>query len=117
MNNREAALYAASFIDSRKGRDIAIIDIAEKSGFADYFVIATVGSLRQLEALAADVEDKMAEAGIPVNHAEGKGGSGWILIDFGDIIVNLFTEEERNHYNIERVWSDCIKIDFEPEGK
>ena len=114
MEIKEKAIYAADFLDSRKAADITIIDIAEKSGFADYFVIATAGSLRQLEALSGDLEDKMAEQSWLAHHVEGKGDTGWILLDFGDIIVNLFTEEQRNHYNLEKLWSDCITIDYEP---
>jgi ribosome-associated protein len=115
MDNRELALFIADFLDGRKADDIAIIDIAEKSGFADYFVICTAGSIRQLQAMSADLEDKVAEKGTLVHHVEGKGESGWILMDFGDIIVNLFTSEQRDHYNIDKIWGDCVKLDFEPK--
>ncbi|MBQ1907964.1 MAG: ribosome silencing factor [Firmicutes bacterium] len=111
---REKALFAASFLDSRKAMDITVIDISEKSGFADCFVIASAASLRQLEALSSDLDDKMAERGWISGHTEGKGDSGWILIDFGDVIVNLFTIEQREHYNLEKLWGDCVRVDFEP---
>lgn len=114
MTNKDIALLAANELDKRKALDITIIDIAEKSGFADYFVIATASSLRQLGSLTTFVEDKLAEEGILVNHTEGKGDSGWILMDYGDVIINIFTAEQREHYNIEKLWNDCIKIDFEP---
>ena len=89
MDNRELALFIAEFLDGRKADDIAIIYIAEKSGFADYFVICTAGRIRQLQAMSADLEDKVAEKGTLVHHVEGKGESGWILMDFGDIIVKI----------------------------
>ncbi len=113
MTNKEIAYFIAKEMDSRKATDITIIDIAEKSGFADYFVIASVAGLRQLSALATNIEDKLAEQGLIVGHVEGKGDSGWILMDYGDIIVNLFTVEQREHYNMEKVWADCDRIYYE----
>ncbi len=115
MTNREIALFIAAELDKRKALDITIIDIAEKSGFADYFVIATAGSLRQLQALSDYAEDKLAEVGMIPRHIEGKGDSGWILMDYNDVIINLFTAEQRDHYNIEKIWNDCLRVDFEPE--
>ncbi len=114
MDNRELALLCAKTLDARKANDIVILDVAEKSGFADYFVIAGASSLRQLESLTDELEDKLAEQGVLVGHIEGKGESGWILMDFGDIIVNLFTAEQREKYQIEKIWKDCVRIDFEP---
>jgi len=113
MTNKEIAYFAAEELDTRKALDITIIDIAEKSGFADYFVIASATSLRQLSALSDNLEDKLASEDILPHHIEGKGDSGWILLDYGDIVINLFTVEQRDHYNIEKIWNDCIRLDFE----
>ena len=117
MTNKELALITAQTLDAKKAQDIVILDIAEKSGFADFFVIADAGSARLLEALADEVEDRMAAEGEALNHREGVGDSGWILLDFGDIIVNLFTKVQREHYNIEKVWADCDSVEFVPERK
>lgn len=114
MDIKETALYIADVLDKKKGSDIVIIDISEKSGFADYFVIAQAASLRQLDALMNEVEDALAKEEIFVKHIEGRGESGWVLMDYGDIIVNLFTQEQRNRYQIEKVWKDCPAVDFEP---
>lgn len=114
MDNKELSLLIAKTIDSKKGQDIVILDIGAKSSFADYFVIATASNLRLLSALCDEIEDKVAEQGVIVTHIEGKGDSGWILMDFGDIIVNLFTPEQRGHYGIERIWRDCAEIEFNP---
>ena len=84
-----------------------MIDIAEKSGFADYFIIATGNTDRQINSMADDVEDALAENGLMVKSIEGKNTSGWILLDFGDVIVNLFTPDMRDRYNIEKIWADC----------
>ena len=78
--------------------------------FADYFVNATGGSERQLGALADDVEDKFAELGITPKSKDGRPDTGWILVDGGDVIVNLFTESTRDKYTLEKIWSDCESI-------
>lgn len=113
MNNKEIALLAAQTLDKKKAGDIVVMDIKEKSSFADFFVIASASSERQLIALADEVEDRFAQEGILVKSIEGKENSGWILMDFGDVIINLFTLEQRERYHIERVWGDCEFVPFE----
>jgi len=117
MTNKELAILTAQTLEAKKAQDTVILDIAEKSGFADFFVIADAPNSRLLEALADAAEDKLAEAGEALHHKEGTGESGWVLLDFGDIIVNLFTKAQREHYNIEKVWADCDIVQFEPERK
>ena len=90
-----------------------ICDKLEKAAFADYFVICSGNSERQITTLADEMEDRLAEEGLPVKSIEGRHGSGWILMDFGDIIVNLFTREMRERYSIEKVWGDCQFIEVE----
>ena len=107
MESKELAFAAAKALDARKGFDIQIIDIAGKSSFADYFVLASAKSMRQLQALAFETEDELAKLEICVRSIEGKGESGWILMDFGDVIINIFTEAQRAKYNIEKIWGDC----------
>ena len=113
MNNKDIALKAAAVLSMKKALDIVIIDISEKSSFADYFVIASGGSERQVGTLADEIEDQFAKEGILTRSVEGKKTSGWILMDFGDVIVNIFTVEQRDRYNIEKVWSDCSFIEFD----
>ena len=113
MENKEAALYAAKILDEKKAVDITVIDIMEKSSFADYLVIATGNSDRQVRSLADDIEDKFAEKEIFVKSIDGKQNSGWILMDFGDVIVNIFNKDVREKYNIEKVWGDCTFLDLE----
>lgn len=113
MTNREYALLAAKTLSDKKAEDIAVIDIQGKATFADYFVICSGSSERQVNSLTDEVEDRLAEAGLYVKSIEGKQGSGWILMDFGDIIVNLFTREMREKYSIEKVWGDCQFIEVE----
>ena len=113
MENKEIAQTIADQLSSKKARDVVMIDIAEKSSFADYFVLATAGSERQLGTLAEEVEDKFAEIGIDPKSKDGRPETGWILVDGGDVIVNLFTEETRDKYTLERIWNDCESIRIE----
>ena len=113
MENKEIAQTIADQLSSKKARDVVMIDIAEKSSFADYFVLATAGSERQLGTLAEEVEDKFAEIGIEPKSKDGRPETGWILVDGGVVIVNLFTEETRDKYTLERIWNDCESIKIE----
>ena len=117
MNNRKNALLAAEILDSKKAEDIVVIDIAEKSSFADYLIIASGNSQRQVNTLVDEVEERFAKEGIFPKNIEGKNNSGWILMDFGDLIINIFTKEVREKYNIEKVWGDCIFLDLEEQEK
>jgi len=113
MEIKNMAMIAAKAIDDKKGRDITIIDIGAKAAFADYMIIASGGTERQVKALCDEVEDKLAENSVFVKHIEGKNDSGWILMDYGDIIVNLLTVDLREKYNIEKVWADCEFLNLE----
>lgn len=113
MENRDVAIKAADVLNDKKGQNVIIIDVAEKSSFADYLVIATGGSERQVAALAREVEDKLAEEGFTVKNVEGKSHSGWILLDYGDVIINIFSAEQRERYNIEKIWGDGVFLEVE----
>ncbi len=113
MTNKEYALLAGKLLSDKKAEDIVIIDIQGKATFADYFVICSGTSERQINTLTDEIEDRLAEKGLMVKSVEGRHGSGWILVDFGDIIVNLFTKEMRERYSIEKVWGDCQFIEVE----
>jgi len=113
MTNKDYAMLAGNVLSNKKGADIVIIDIQEKASFADYFVICSGTSERQIETLADEVEERFAQEGLMVRSIEGKHGSGWILMDFGDVIVNLFTKETRERYSIEKIWGDCKFIEVE----
>ena len=116
MDSREMALYAAETLDDKKAFDITLINIGEKAAFADYFVIATGGNVRQIETLVDEVHDRFDEAEIPVKHVEGKKSSGWILMDYGDVVINIMSEDMRNRYNLEKLWADCETEYYERNG-
>ncbi len=99
------AAYKA--LDDKKGTDINILDIREISVISDYFVIAGGNSPTQLKAMADAVEEELYKVGFRLNHSEGFQTKTWILLDFGDIVVHLFNKEDREFYNIERIWGDA----------
>lgn len=115
MENKEIALLASHVLDQKKGQDIVCIDISSKASFADYFVIASGNTERQVKALCDEVDDELAKNGVFVKSVEGHASSGWILMDFGDVIVNVFTTEMRDKYNIEKVWGDCEFVELNLE--
>jgi ribosome-associated protein len=113
MESRDMAMLAAKVLDNKKGQDVTIIDIGMKAAFADYMVLASGGSERQVGGLCDEVEDQFEKNGVTVRNIEGKKSSGWILMDYGDIIVNVLTVDLREKYNIEKVWADCEFLNLE----
>ncbi len=112
MTSRELAEIAAKTLDEKLAENIVLIDVAEKSSFADFLVLANGRNQRQVASLADDVEDALAKEGITPKGVEGRGNTGWLLLDMGDIIVNIFDKEMREKYNIEKVWGDCTIIEY-----
>ena len=104
---REKSELIAQTLYDKKAIDVAIIDISPKASFADYFVIASGGSERQVAALVENVEDLMEPQGTFPKSVEGRKSSGWILMDYGDVVVNIMSLEMRERYNLEKVWGDC----------
>lgn len=109
---KELSLKVAKLLDDRKAIDVTVIDISPKASFADYFVMASAGSDRQMGALVDNVEDMLEPAGIFPKSVEGKKSSGWILMDYGDVVINVMTAEMREKYNIERIWGDCENLEI-----
>lgn len=112
MEPKELSLKVAKLLDDRKAIDVTVIDISPKASFADYFVMASAGSDRQMGALVDNVEDMLELAGIFPKSVEGKKSSGWILMDYGDVVINVMTAEMREKYNIERIWGDCENLEI-----
>lgn len=94
----------------KKAVDIVLLDIRELSVIADYFVICTGSNPRQIQAIASAIEDKMSELHIHTRGREGSSDSGWLLLDFGDIIVHIFGPMEREFYRLERLWSEAPTV-------
>ena len=100
------AQIACKAIDDKKGQDIKIIDIHNVSVIADYFVIASGTNSNQVQAIVDNVEEQLGRAGFEAKQIEGNRNSSWILMDYGDVIVHVFDEENRLFYNLERIWRD-----------
>ena len=111
MNSYDQAVMAAKAISSKKGLDIQVIEIGDISVLADYMVIATGTSSTHVKALADEVEYKLDEAGISVSHIEGYRSNSWILLDYVDVIVNVFSDEAREFYDLDRLWQDGKPVD------
>lgn len=94
----------------KKASDIAMLDIRELSVIADYFVICTGSNPRQIAAIASAIDDKMDEVGAHARSREGNADSGWLLVDYGDVIVHIFGPMEREFYRLERLWSEAPTV-------
>ena len=112
MKSYDQAVMAAKAISSKKGLDIQVIEIGDISVLADYMVIATGTSSTHVKALADEVEYKLDEAGISVSHIEGYRSNSWILLDYVDVIVNVFSAEAREFYDLDRLWQDGKPVDL-----
>jgi len=100
--------YARKAVDvasEKQATDILLLDIRKVTTFADFFVILSAESRRQMDALSEDMEGEMKRSGASLHHREGTPDSGWLLLDFGDVIVHLFAPEEREFYQLEELWS------------
>ena len=110
MDSLQTAKLAAKALDSKKGLDIKIIKIRDISSIADYFVIATGTSNTHVKALADEVEYQLDNNGISVSSVEGQRNDTWILLDYIDVIVHVFSEDAREYYNLERLWEDGEEV-------
>ncbi len=97
-----AAVDAAS---DKKASDVILLDIREVSTFADYFVICSGNNTRQIQAITDGVDEVLGQQGANLLHREGEAETGWVLLDFGDVIVHIFGRKEREYYRLERLWS------------
>ena len=100
------AQIACNAIDDKKGQYIKVIDIHNVSVIADYFVIASGTNSNQVQAIVDNVEEQLGRAGFEAKQIEGNRNSSWILMDYGDVIVHVFDEENRLFYDLERIWRD-----------
>ncbi len=110
MTEKEMLKIAVSALDSKKAQDIKVIEIGDLTIIADYFVIAAGTSSTQVRALAEEVEFQLEKAGALPPVIQGTHASGWIVLDYKDIIVHVFSREAREFYSLERLWADGKKI-------
>lgn len=111
MTELELTREIVKVLDNKKAIDIKAIGITEQTIVADYFVIASGTSNTHVKALADEVDYEIGEKGIKPDHIEGRA-TGWILLDYGSVLVHIFTGESREYYNLERLWSDANDLDI-----
>lgn len=106
MEAKEKADIAVSALEDKKAEDVKVMDVSSLTEIADYFILATANNKNQLEALVDAVEERLGKNGIVPKNVEGRPQEGtlWILMDYNDIIIHIFTKEGRDFYDIERIW-------------
>jgi ribosome-associated protein len=112
LTAKEVALQVTKALDEKKGVDIKLLKIAEVSSLADYFLICTGNSNTHVKTLCDYAEYTMEQLGEPMLGREGHRGNTWELLDYGTIVVHVFTEEARTMYNLERLWADAEQVDI-----
>lgn len=115
MTNRELLLTAVKAADDKKAENILVLNMNGISLIADYFVICHGNSDKQVQAIAGEIKDRMNEMGYGVKRLEGFDEARWILVDLGDVVVHVFHRDERNYYNLEKLWGDAKIEDVKKE--
>lgn len=109
--SRDMAKIAIEALKDKKGEDIRVIDIREISTIADYFIIVTGNNPMQTQALSDNVQEQLEKSGYTTDKIEGFRGASWILMDYDDIIIHIFSKEDRLFYDLERIWRDGKIVD------
>jgi ribosome-associated protein len=113
MESREMAKLAIRALEDKKGEEIRVIDISQVSVLADYFIIASGSNRSQVQALSDNVAEVLGRAGVDAKQVEGYETANWILLDFNDVIVHIFDQENRLFYDLERIWRDGKIVEAE----
>ncbi|HOI29554.1 MAG TPA: ribosome silencing factor [Melioribacteraceae bacterium] len=115
MTSLNFAKLIAELVKNKKGYDIKLLDLRKLSSIADFFVICSADSERQVKAIADEVDDKLSEQRIKCSNREGYETMNWILLDYFDVILHVFKSEARNYYNLEKFWGDAPVIEVKDE--
>jgi len=106
-------LLALNAIDAKKGVDLVVLDVSKVASFANYFVLCTGESSRQVQAISDEVELQLKKQGFRANHIEGYRNAEWVLLDYVDVVVHVFSKKARAYYDLERLWRDAKTLDAE----
>ena len=112
LSAKEVAIAVTKALDEKKGLNIKLLKIDQVSSLADYFLICTGTSNTHVKTLCDYAEDTMEQLGEPLLGREGHRGNSWELLDFGSVVVHVFTQEAREFYSLERLWADAEKVDL-----
>ncbi|WP_079708438.1 ribosome silencing factor [Paraliobacillus ryukyuensis] len=118
MNSKQMVQLVAQACDDKRANDIITLDMGEVSLIADYFLICDGSNERQVQAIARAIKDQAEEQEIEVKRLEGFDQARWILVDLGDVVCHVFHKDERNYYNLERLWGDAplVALELSKEG-
>jgi ribosome-associated protein len=107
---------AIAAAQEKQAAEITLLDFQGLGAFTDGFLLCTGFSARQVDAICEEIEQQLAKIGIRLKHREGKGDAEWMLLDFGNFLVHVFTERARHYYDLERLWRAARRIDFTEPG-
>ena len=114
----ELAKVAAHAADDKKATDIVLIDLASKTDVCDYFLICTGNNNRMVDSIVDEVREKVSKnCGVSPISCEGRGGLSWVLVDYGSVVVHVFSPEARDYYRLERLWGDAPRVSLGLEGE
>jgi ribosome-associated protein len=113
----EAIMLATRAAGEKKATEIVVLDLREIASFTEHFVICTGANQRQVQAIAESVEEELREAGKRPLHTEGYSNAEWILLDYGDFIVHVFSNASRRFYDLERLWRDAKRTEIKDESQ
>ena len=112
METKEIAQKIAAAANDKKAKDILLLNMEGLSPVTDFYVICSAGNSTLVKAIADNIVDKLAEAGVHPTHKEGYADARWVLLDYGDVVAHVFLEEERDFYNLEQLWADAPSESF-----
>lgn len=112
MESNDILKIAANALNEKKAKELAAVKIADLTVLTEYFLMATATSSTHVRALADEVEDKLEENGVKPHHIEGRA-TGWLILDYGSVIVHIFSREQREFYGLDKMWSDGEAVNLD----
>jgi ribosome-associated protein len=113
--SKEIVKIVYKALENKKAEDIRVLDIHQISSISDYFIIATGNNTRQVQTLADEVQYLLGQGEYKLINCEGYQTARWILLDYGVVVVHIFYKEDRDFYNLERLWSDAVEVSIDED--